>query len=93
MRLDKFLQLSRLVKRRTVANALCDSANVLINEKAAKAGTEVKAGDVITLRFGNRIVRARVELVPAKNIPAPNSGTNQYVTLLEDTPLKGEPII
>ncbi len=54
MRIDKFLKNSRLIKRRTVGKSACDSGRVLVNGKEAKAGTQLKTGDVITLRFGGR---------------------------------------
>ncbi len=53
MRLDKYLKVSRLIKRRTVANEACDAGRVLLNDKVARASAEVKAGDVITIQFGN----------------------------------------
>ena len=58
MRLDKYLKVSRLIKRRTVANEACDAGRVTVNGKAAKAGTVVKVGDVIEVQFGNGAVRA-----------------------------------
>lgn len=60
MRLDKWLKVSRLIKRRTVANEACDSGRVMINDKVAKASAEVKQGDVITISFGNREVKVEV---------------------------------
>ena len=60
MRLDKYLKVSRIIKRRTVANDACDAGRVTINDKAAKAGTEVKIGDIIEIRFGNNITRVEV---------------------------------
>ena len=60
MRLDKFLKVSRLIKRRTVANEACDAGRVLVNDKPAKASLNVKAGDVIEIRFGEKAVRAEV---------------------------------
>jgi ribosomal 50S subunit-recycling heat shock protein len=60
MRLDKYLKVSRLIKRRTVANEACDAGRVTINGKTAKASTEVKVGDVIGIGFGNKEVRAEV---------------------------------
>ena len=60
MRLDKFLKVSRLIKRRTVANEACDAWRVEVNDKVAKAGTEVKIGDTITVHFGERTVRVEV---------------------------------
>ena len=60
MRLDKYLKVSRLIKRRTVANEACDAGRVLINDKVAKASTEVKVGDVIEIGFGTRSVKVEV---------------------------------
>lgn len=54
MRLDKYLKVSRIIKRRTVANEACDMGRVMVNGKEAKAGTTVKVGDVITLRAGDK---------------------------------------
>ena len=54
MRLDKYLKVSRLIKRRSVANDACDAGRVMLNDKVAKAGTEVKAGDVIEVRESSR---------------------------------------
>ena len=54
MRLDKYLKVSRLIKRRTVANEACDGGRVMINDKPAKASTNVKVGDIITIGFGNK---------------------------------------
>ncbi|CDE55789.1 ribosome-associated heat shock protein implicated in the recycling of the 50S subunit (S4 paralog) [Roseburia sp. CAG:303] len=63
MRLDKYLKVSRLIKRRTVANEACDAGRVSINGKPAKAGADVKAGDVIEIRFGTREVKVEVTSV------------------------------
>lgn len=60
MRLDKYLKVSRLIKRRTVANEACDAGRVLINDKPAKASTNVKVGDVIEIAFGQKTVKVRV---------------------------------
>ncbi len=60
MRLDKYLKVSRLIKRRTVANEACDAGRVLLNDKTARASADVKAGDVITIQFGNRDVKVKV---------------------------------
>lgn len=60
MRLDKFLKVSRIIKRRTVANEACDSGRVTLNGRAAKASAEVKAGDIIEIRFGERHFKAEV---------------------------------
>ena len=60
MRLDKFLKVSRLIKRRTVANEACDAGRVTVNGKPAKASTNVKVGDVIEIAFGTKNVKVRV---------------------------------
>lgn len=60
MRLDKFLKVSRLIKRRTVANEACDAGRVMINDKPAKASTNVKEGDIIEIAFGNKSVKVEV---------------------------------
>ena len=60
MRLDKYLKVTRLIKRRTVANDACDAGRVMINDRVAKAGTEVKAGDIISISFGNKDVKVEV---------------------------------
>ncbi len=60
MRLDKYLKVSRLIKRRTVANEACDAGRVMINDRPAKASAEVKAGDIVTIQFGNKEVKVEV---------------------------------
>lgn len=60
MRLDKYLKVSRLIKRRTVANEACDSGRVSINSKTAKASVDVKVGDVIEIHFGDKTVKVMV---------------------------------
>ena len=60
MRLDKFLKVSRLIKRRTVANEACDAGRVMINDKPAKASANVKEGDIIEIAFGNKSVKVEV---------------------------------
>ena len=60
MRLDKYLKITRLIKRRTVANEACDAGRVTVNGKAAKASVKVKVGDVIEIAFGQKTVKAEV---------------------------------
>ena len=60
MRLDKYLKVSRLIKRRTVANDACDAGRVLINDRPAKASANVKVGDIIEIGFGSKAVRIEV---------------------------------
>lgn len=61
MRLDKFLKVSRLIKRRTLAKEVADQGRITINSKVAKASSAVKAGDELAIRFGQKVVTARVE--------------------------------
>ncbi len=60
MRLDKYLKVSRLIKRRTIANEACDAGRVLVNDKPAKASQNVKVGDVIEIGFGSKAVKVEV---------------------------------
>ena len=60
MRLDKYLKVSRIIKRRTVANDACDAGRVSVNGKVAKAGLEVKVGDVIEITFGTNTTKIEV---------------------------------
>ena len=63
MRLDKYLKVSRIIKRRTVANEACDSERVMLNDKIARASAEVKVGDVIEIGFANKSVKVKVTSV------------------------------
>ena len=60
MRLDKYLKVSRLIKRRTIAKEACESARVSVNGKIAKSGTQIKEGDIIEITFANKSLRAEV---------------------------------
>lgn len=60
MRIDKYLKVSRLIKRRTVASDACSAGRVKINDKVVKASADVKEGDVIEITFGNRVVKVEV---------------------------------
>lgn len=60
MRLDKFLKVSRIIKRRTVANEACDQGRVSVNGRVAKASLDVKAGDVIEIKFGEKVFKAEI---------------------------------
>lgn len=60
MRLDKFLKVSRLIKRRAVANEACDAQRVEVNGRTAKASYDVKAGDIISIRMGEKVIKAEV---------------------------------
>ncbi|MHC1719453.1 MAG: RNA-binding S4 domain-containing protein [Clostridiaceae bacterium] len=60
MRLDKYLKVSRIIKRRTVAKEVCGSGRVSINDKVAKPGTDIKEGDLIEIRFASKSLKARI---------------------------------
>ncbi len=60
MRLDKYLKISRIIKRRTIANEACDAGRVMVNGKVARASYDVKVGDIIEIEFGTRTVKAQV---------------------------------
>ncbi len=64
MRLDKYLKISRLIKRRTVANEACDAGKILVNDKVARASYAVKPGDVIRIQMGQKEMKVRVEQTP-----------------------------
>ena len=63
MRLDKYLKVSRLIKRRTVANDACDAGRVMVNDKVVKASYDVKLGDVIEISFGNKSVKVKGTII------------------------------
>lgn len=63
MRLDKYLKVTRLIKRRTVANDACDAGRVMVNDKVVKASYDVKLGDVIEISFGNKSVKVKVTMI------------------------------
>ena len=88
MRLDKFLKVSRLIKRRTVANEACDAGRVQINGKVAKASSNVKAGDVITVSFASKTVSAEV-LKVEETVKKEEAG-ELYKLLSEDKTLKND---
>lgn len=68
MRLDKFLKVSRLIKRRTVANEVSDMGRVLINGSPAKPAKQIKENDIITIEYANRTVKAQILKVPTTNV-------------------------
>lgn len=85
MRIDKYLKLSSLIKRRTVANKLCDEGRVIINGKAAKAGTNVKITDIISIVLAHKIIDIRVEDI--RQVVRKNEANSLY-TVLETKDLK-----
>jgi ribosomal 50S subunit-recycling heat shock protein len=79
MRVDKFLKVSRIIKRRTIANEACDAGRVMVNDKVVKAGAEVKVGDIIEVRFGNNTTR--VEVLSLKDSPRKEDAATMYRSL------------
>ena len=82
MRIDKYLKISRIIKRRTEAKKACIAKCVRVNQRIAKAGDEIKKNDEIEIRFSSRITRYKVLEVPLKNVPAKNAST--LYELIED---------
>ncbi len=81
MRLDKYLKVSRLIKRRTVANDACDAERILVNGKVAKASYDVKLGDEITVTFGSKEVKVRV--LDIKETTKKSEATGMYEVVSE----------
>lgn len=75
MRLDKFLKVSRLIKRRTVANEVSDMGRVSVNGQSAKPSKQIKEGDIIEIVYSNRMVKAKVLKVPNNNVSIQESST------------------
>ncbi len=75
MRLDKFLKVSRLIKRRTVANEVSDTGRVLVNDNPAKPAKQLKEGDIIKIEYANRTVCVRVVKIPANNVSVQEAPT------------------
>lgn len=82
MRLDKYLKVSRIIKRRTVANDACDAGRVLVNGKPARASYDVKAGDILELQLGSRSVKAQV--VSVNEYATKDSAADMYKILSDE---------
>ena len=74
MRLDKFLKVSRLIKRRTIANAVSDMGRVLVNGNPAKPAKQLKVGDIIEIEYANRTEKVEVLIIPTGNVSIQDSG-------------------
>lgn len=79
MRLDKYLKVSRIIKRRTVANEACDAARVTVNGRSAKASTQVKEGDILEISFGTNPLK--VEVVSVKETVKKDEAKEMYKVL------------
>lgn len=88
MRLDKFLKVSRIIKRRTVAKEACDGGRVMLNGRVAKAGAEVKEGDIMEIRFGSRV--GRYEVAAVQEVVRKENATEMYRVLQEDEGMLAE---
>ena len=88
MRLDKFLKVSRIIKRRTVAKEACDGGRVSINGKVAKAGAEVKENDVMEIRFGNRVVK--YQIMDVREVVRKENAAEMYKVLEEDDAIRAQ---
>jgi len=88
LRLDKYLKVSRIIKRRTVAKEACDGGRVTINGKVAKAGAEVKEGDIMEIRFGNRV--GRYEITDVKEVVRKENAAEMYKVLEESPEIAAE---
>ena len=83
MRLDKFLKVSRIIKRRTVANEACSAGRVSINDKVAKPSSEIKEGDIISIRLGEKLFKA--EIVSVKEYASKEAADEMYRVIENDT--------
>lgn len=81
MRLDKYLKVSRIIKRRTVAKEVCDAGRISVNDRPAKAGTNVEVGDRLTISYGGRVTEAEI-LIVSETMRADQSDT-MYCILSE----------
>ncbi len=88
MRLDKYLKVSRIIKRRTVAKEACDGGRVSVGGRGAKAGTEVKIGDELTIRFGNRL--GRYQITDISEVVRKENAAQMYKVLEEDAQMAAE---
>lgn len=88
MRLDKYLKVSRIIKRRTVAKEACDGGRVSINGRPAKAGAEVKENDLLEIRFGSRVGRYRITDV--REVVRKEAASEMYAVLEEDETVRAE---
>ena len=88
MRIDKYLKVSRIIKRRTVANEACAGGRVTVNDKIAKPGTDVKSGDIITIRFGEHL--GRYEILAISETVRKDQASEMYRVIEEDDGMNTE---
>ncbi len=88
MRIDKYLKVSRIIKRRTVANEACSGGRVMINDKIAKPGSSVSAGDIISIRFGEHV--GRYEVLSIAETIRKDQAADLYRVIQEDASINQE---
>ena len=88
MRLDKYLKVSRIIKRRTVANEACSGGRVTLNGKVAKPGADVKVGDIMTIRFGNKL--GEYEILAINETVRKGDAAAMYRVIREDASVAAE---
>lgn len=88
MRIDKYLKVSRIIKRRTVANEACSGGRVTINQKTAKPSSEVRPGDIVSIRFGEHI--GHYEILSVLDTVSKERASDMYKILDEDTFISSE---
>ena len=88
MRLDKYLKVSRIIKRRTVANEACSGGRVMLNGKVAKPGAEVKVGDVMAIRFGDKV--GKYEILSIAEVVRKDAAAEMYRVVSEDAGVAAE---
>ncbi|MEA4897960.1 RNA-binding S4 domain-containing protein [Bacillota bacterium Meth-B3] len=79
MRLDKYLKVSRIIKRRSLANEACDTGHVMLGGKPAKAGAEVKVGDIVSVRYGDRLTQYQVVTLSEHVLKADAAGMYRVI--------------
>lgn len=82
MRLDKYIKISRIIKRRTLAKELADNQRIQVNDKVAKAGHQVKVGDILKISFGNKLVTIQIEKIQEST--KKDDSSDMYVVLKEE---------
>lgn len=85
MRLDKFIQASRIIKRRSIAKAICDSGKVLVNQQKAKPSKELKIGDILTIDLGKQLIRCQVLSIP-NSVVRREEATSLYKIISQGDP-------
>jgi ribosomal 50S subunit-recycling heat shock protein len=88
MRLDKFLKVSRLIKRRTLAKEVCDQGRIQINGRPSKASSEVKAGDLLKITFGTKVVKVTIDQIAEH---ATKEQASRMYTLISEEKIEGDP--